>query len=137
MKTKINTILLTIVLLIMSNLGSISNAQDNNKILLPFRYNEVWDTVVKEGRDDYGVHKDKIGIAMDFYTDQSREVLAPVSGAISKGCVSKGVTSLMITRNDGQAFRLIHLLDSTIPVSSGYVNQGQVLGRIAPKGDYN
>lgn len=137
MKTKINILLTLIFLLISSNIGTIAQAQDNNIIRMPFRYDEVWDTVVKEGRDDYGVHKDKIGVGIDFYTDQPREVLAPVSGTLSKGCVSKDVTSLIITRNDGQVFRLIHLIDSSIPVSSGQVRQGQVLGRIAPKGDYN
>jgi hypothetical protein len=137
MKIPLKILLAFLVLILISHNSISIHAQDNNFIRMPFRYNEVWDTVVKEGRDDYGIHKDKIGVGIDFYTDQSREVLAPVSGTVSKGCVSKDVTSLTITRNDGQVFRLIHLLDSSIATSSGYINQGQVLGRIAPKGDYN
>jgi hypothetical protein len=138
MKLNFKFLIVFFLVFILSSYNIVSvNAQGNNFIRMPFRYNEVWDTVVKEGRDDYGIHKDKIGVGIDFYTDQSREVLAPVSGTLSKGCISKDVTSLIITRNDGQVFRLIHLLDSSIPISSGYVNQGQLLGRIAPKGDYN
>jgi hypothetical protein len=130
-------ILCLIVILIASNFAFVTNAQSPESILLPFSYNEVWNTDVINGRDDYGVHKDRLGVALDLYTDNSSLVLAPISGELEQGCTSQGVTLVAITNSAGLKIRLIHLLENTLRQSSGYIKQGSPIAMTAPKGDYN
>jgi hypothetical protein len=140
-KTKINIKKIikwiVIIILILNVIPNVNSKAQNEQILMPFRYNEIWDTNVKNLRDDYGIHKDKIGIGIDFYTDQSSRVIAPVSGNISIGCIANGVTSYVITRSNGMIIRLIHLLDNTISKRSGWINQGESVGMTASRGNYN
>jgi hypothetical protein len=138
-KTKILIPLIMVVVTIFTLLSLPSkhiNAE-GEQILMPFRYDEVWDTNVKNLRDDYGIHKDKIGVGIDFYTDRSSRTIAPVSGNVTIGCTANGVTSYVITRSNGMLVRLIHLLDNTITKRSGWINQGESVGMTAPRGDYN
>jgi hypothetical protein len=130
-------ILCLIVILIASNFAFAINAQSPESILLPFSYNEVWNTDVINGRDDYGVHKDRLGVGLDFYTNNSSLVLAPISGELEQGCTSKGVTLVAITNSSGLKIRLIHLLENTLKQTSGYIKQGSPIAMTAPKGDYN
>lgn len=134
---KVLITLIFVIILTVVNIPFLSYGQYDQNFLLPFSYKEVWDTNVINKRDDYGIHQDKIGVGIDLYNSKSLEILAPVSGVVSKGCVSKGVTSIIITRDSGQVIRLVHLLDNTIKISSGYIRQGQVIGMTAPRGDYN
>ena len=135
-KIKLIVLILTTLMLSISNSTQV-NAQSSEFILMPYSYEITSDTIVKEGRDDYGVHKDKIGIGMDYYTDKSTMTIAPVSGLVSFGCSSKGVISVAITRSNGQILRLIHLLKDTLKVREGWVEQGSPIAMTAPKGDYN
>jgi hypothetical protein len=130
-------ILCLIIIMIAINFAFVVNAQSTESILLPFSYDEVWNTDVINGRDDYGVHKDRLGVAMDFYTDNSALVLAPISGELEQGCTSQGVTLVAITNSAGLKIRLIHLLENTLKQTSGYIKQGSPIGMTAPKGDYN
>ncbi len=126
-----------IAILITTCLAFNAYAQGQESILLPFAYNEVWNTDVINGRDDYGVHKDRLGVALDFYTDNSAMVIAPISGQLEQGCSSKGVTLVSITNNAGLKIRLLHLLENTLKQTSGYIKQGSPIALTAPKGDYN
>jgi hypothetical protein len=138
-KTKIllPLIMVAITIFTILSLPSKNINAEGEQILMPFRYDEVWDTNVKNLRDDYGIHKDKIGVGIDFYTDRSSRVIAPVSGNVTIGCTANGVTSYVITRSNGMLVRLIHLLDNTISKRSGWINQGESVGMTAPRGDYN
>jgi hypothetical protein len=126
-----------ILILITATSAFTINAQSPESILLPFKYDEVWNTDVINGRDDYGVHKDRLGVGLDFYTDNSALVLAPISGELEQGCSSQGVTLVAITNSSGLKIRLIHLLESTLRQTSGYIKQGSPIAMTAPKGDYN
>jgi hypothetical protein len=129
--------IIIIIILITSQFAFLTNAQAAESILLPFSYTEVWNTDVINGRDDYGVHKDRLGVALDLYTDQSALVLAPISGNLEQGCTSQGVTLVSITNSAGLQIRLIHLLENTLRQSSGYIKQGSPIAMTAPKGEYN
>ena len=126
-----------IIIAILLQLTIVVQAQAGESILLPFKYDQVWNTDVINGRDDYGVHKDRLGVALDLYTNESAQVIAPISGVLEQGCVANGVTVVSITNNAGLKIRLIHLLNDTLRQSSGYINQGSPIAMTAPKGEYN
>jgi hypothetical protein len=136
-KILIPLIMVVVTIFTLLSLPSKNINAEGEQILMPFRYDEVWDTNVKNLRDDYGIHKDKIGVGIDFYTDRSALAIAPVSGNVTIGCTANGVTSYVITRSNGMLVRLIHLLDNTITKRSGWINQGESVGMTAPRGDYN
>jgi hypothetical protein len=129
---------LCIILILLTATSAFTiNAQSPESILLPFKYDEVWNTDVINGRDDYGVHKDRLGVGLDFYTDRSAMVLAPISGELEQGCSSKGVTLVAITNSSGLKIRLLHILENTLKQTSGYIKQGSPIAMTAPRGDYN
>ncbi|MGL4759632.1 MAG: hypothetical protein ACRCXZ_09955, partial [Patescibacteria group bacterium] len=117
MKIKIKTIIAFIAIITLTSIcsiGTYSSAESEEELLMPFSYTEQWDTDVKNGRDDYGIHEDKIGIGIDFYTDKSSAVIAPISGEIEIACISENVTGFNIIRSNGKKLRLLHLLNDTI-----------------------
>ena len=127
------TLLLTVII---TTLTSTSFAGQNTDLVMPFNYNEVWDTNVINGRDEYGVHQDRTGYAMDFYASagSSFNILAPANGTVSRGCTVRNMTFLYFDSTAGERFRFIHLAaDSVIvaPGTSQYVEQGQYIGKVS------
>jgi hypothetical protein len=130
-----------------SNLSMINiNVQAEQKSYnykLPFRWNEVWNTNSNSQRDNYGVHQDRTGFSMDFYSpdNNSTEVLAPSSGVVMRGCSVGNATYLSFKSDYGDTFRFVHIRADTTGLNntndSRRVNQGDVLGRVLFKGIYD
>jgi Ricin-type beta-trefoil lectin domain len=122
------------IIMLFSFITPTINALNFPRYLMPFKYNEVWDTDLKSGRDFYGIHQDRTGYAIDFYAPvgSGGDVVAPSDGWVRKGC-SVGDASFVHFRSIyGDNFRLIHLSNSSLITQGGevYVRQGGYIGKV-------
>jgi hypothetical protein len=117
--------------------------QNYNEYKMPFRWNETWDTKTINGRDNYGVHQDRTGYALDMYSpsDSTLDVLAPSNGTIIRGCSVGNATFLTFNSDYGDVFRFVHLRGDTTGLNntndSRRVSQGDVIGKVYGKGSFD
>jgi hypothetical protein len=135
-------ILISINILMFTNIES--NAQQKSyNYKLPFRWDETWNTDAIAGRDNYGVHQDRTGYAMDLYAPDngSLEILAPSNGTITRGCSVNNATYLTFNSDYGDTFRFVHLRGDTTGLNqtndSRRVNEGDMIGKVYAKGSYD
>jgi Ricin-type beta-trefoil lectin domain len=128
---------------IISCSSTIANAQNSNEFLMPFRYNEQWETMEINGRDNYGIHQDRTGFAIDFYSPSitSFDVLSPTNGNFSISCSVRNQASINFTSDTGVKFRFIHMNKSSLNIVEGQskrVARGDYIGKLYTGiGNYN
>jgi hypothetical protein len=143
-KTNMKQILFffVIVILLLTN-TPISHAIQKGSYLMPFRSSEYWDTNAINGRDNYGIHKDRTGFSIDFYSPlgSTRDILAPSNGVITKGCSVGDNTLVYFNSEFGDKFRFIHMQASSLIIGDGQsrnVNRGDYIGKISSEvGTFN
>jgi hypothetical protein len=109
-------------------------AQKGNDYKMPFRSTEIWKTDF-----DYGVHRDSVGTAFDFYApvNSTKDILAISDGILTRGCTVNGATRLRLDTTAGDTVRFFHMQATTVPIDSAedvYVKQGDVLGKVTDGG---
>lgn len=120
----------------------VSAAQKGFAYKMPWRYNEVWDSIGEFGPAyHYGTHTDSTGFAFDFTAPigSTKDVLAVGDGVITRGCTAGNATFLTLNTFAGDTFRYVHLRVDTVPIGIGgskRVAQGEVLGKVYGKGFY-